>query len=92
MELEKHVSAITERLDMAENYNRHLNIRVVSLLEDTVTGQPVELTTKASRIKLESARRIRLNAQSCSSKGVGFLLGSGLGAETNRELWIWRAG
>lgn len=66
--LEKQVSALTESLDMAENYNRRLNIRVVGLAEDTETGQPVEffetwlprvlkMTTKAGRMKLERAHR-----------------------------------
>lgn len=65
-ELEKQVSALTERLDMAENYNRHPNIRVVSLAEDTEAGQPVEfieswlprvlmMTTKAGCVNLERA-------------------------------------
>lgn len=40
--LGKQVNALSESLDMAENYNRHLNIRVVSLAEDTETGEPVE--------------------------------------------------
>ncbi|KAL0147173.1 hypothetical protein M9458_057697, partial [Cirrhinus mrigala] len=68
VELEKQVSALTESLDMAENYSRRLNIRVVGLPEDTETGQPVEffeswlpsvlkITTKAGRIKLERAHR-----------------------------------
>lgn len=68
VELEKQVSALTERLDMAENYSRRLNIRVVGLAEDTETGSPVEffetwlprflkMTTKAGRIKLERAHR-----------------------------------
>ncbi|XP_030282868.1 uncharacterized protein LOC115587269 [Sparus aurata] len=68
VELEKQVSALTESLDMAENYSRRLNIRVVGLPEDTETGQPVEffeswlprvlkMTTKAGRIKLERAHR-----------------------------------
>lgn len=67
-ELEKQVSALTESLDMAENYNRRLNIRVVGLAEDTEKGQPADffetwlprvlkLTTKAGRIKLERAHR-----------------------------------
>lgn len=70
VELEKQVSALTESLDMAENYSRRLNIRVVGLAEDTETGQPVEffeswlprvlkMTTKAGRIKLERAHRTR---------------------------------
>lgn len=42
MELEKQVGVITERLDMAENYNRRLNFRVVGLPEDTETRQPGE--------------------------------------------------
>lgn len=41
-ELEKQVRALTESLDMAENYNRRLNIRVVGLAEDTEVEQPVE--------------------------------------------------
>ncbi len=68
VELEKQVSALTESLDMAENYSRRLNIRVVGLPEDTETGLPVEffeswlprvlkMTTKAGRIKLERAHR-----------------------------------
>ncbi|KAL3045309.1 hypothetical protein OYC64_013553 [Pagothenia borchgrevinki] len=40
-ELEKQVSALTESLDMAENYSR-LNIQVVGLAEGTETGQPVD--------------------------------------------------
>ncbi|KAI4794776.1 hypothetical protein KUCAC02_031847 [Chaenocephalus aceratus] len=67
-ELEKQVSALAESLDMAENYNRHLNIRVVGLAEATETGQPVDffeswlpltlgMATKAGRIKLERAHR-----------------------------------
>ncbi|KAF3837674.1 hypothetical protein F7725_009442, partial [Dissostichus mawsoni] len=39
-ELEKQVSALTESLDMAENYSRRLNIQVVGLAEGTETGQP----------------------------------------------------
>ncbi|KAJ4937088.1 hypothetical protein JOQ06_001672 [Pogonophryne albipinna] len=65
-ELEKQVSALAESLDMAENYNRPLNIRVVGLAEGTETGQPVDffeswlpltlgMATKAGRIKLERA-------------------------------------
>lgn len=42
VELEKQVSTLMESLDMAENYRRHLNIRIVGLAEDTETGQPVE--------------------------------------------------
>ena len=68
VELEKQVSAITESLDMAQNYSRRLNIRVVGLAEGTETGQPVEffeswlpsvlnMPTKAGRIKLERAHR-----------------------------------
>ncbi|KAK1903583.1 LINE-1 retrotransposable element ORF1 protein [Dissostichus eleginoides] len=41
-ELEKQVSALTESLDMAENYSRRLNIQVVGLAEGTETGQPVD--------------------------------------------------
>lgn len=63
LELEKKVSAVTERLDMVENYSRCLNMSVVGLAEDTETGQPVEffeswlppvlkLTSKAGHIKL----------------------------------------
>lgn len=68
VELEKQVNALTESLDMAENYSRRLNIRLVGLAEGTETGQPVEffeswlprvlkMTTKAGRIKLERAHR-----------------------------------
>ncbi|CAL9707497.1 unnamed protein product [Knipowitschia caucasica] len=68
IELEKQVSALKNSLDMAENYNRRLNIRVVGLAEDTEKGQPVDffetwlsnvlkLTTKAGRVKLERAHR-----------------------------------
>lgn len=68
VELEKRVGALTERLDMAENYSKSLNIRVVGVAEGTETGKPVEffeswlplvlkMTTKASRIKLERAHR-----------------------------------
>lgn len=67
-ELEKQVAALTEDLDMAENYSRRLNIRVVGLPEGTETGQPVEffetwlpsvlkMTTKGERVKLERAHR-----------------------------------
>lgn len=68
VELEKQVNALTESLDMAENYSQCRNIRVVGLPEDMETGQPVEffeswlpsvlkMTTKAGRIKLERAHR-----------------------------------
>lgn len=42
VELEKQVNTLTEDLDMAENYSRRLNVRVVGLAEGTEIGQPVE--------------------------------------------------
>lgn len=68
--LEKQVTDLTESLDMAENYSRRLNLRVVNLEEDVeLAGRdPVDffeswlprvlgMTTKDGRVKLERAHR-----------------------------------
>ncbi|KAF5903142.1 LINE-1 type transposase domain-containing 1, partial [Clarias magur] len=39
-ELEKQVRALTDSLDMAESYNRRVNIRVFGLAEDKEKGSP----------------------------------------------------
>lgn len=57
VELEKQMRAITERLDMAEKYNRRFNIRVVCLPIDMETDGILKMISKAGRIKLESAHR-----------------------------------
>ena len=68
--LEKQVTDLTESLDMAENYSKRLNLRVVNLEEDVgLAGRdPVDffgswlprvlgMTTKDGRVKLERAHR-----------------------------------
>lgn len=41
-QLEKQVSVLSEKVDMAENYSRRLNIRLLGVAENEETSQPVK--------------------------------------------------
>ena len=101
MELEKQVSALTESLDMAESYSRHLNTRAVGLAEDTETGQPAEffeswlprvlkLTIKASCRKLREPTAL-LNRNRTQTGAPGRCCYDSTHSETNRGLWMQHA-
>lgn len=66
--LEKEVSVLSDKADMAENYSRRLNIRLLGLAEGLETTQPVvffetwlpqllKIHTDTGRIRLERAHR-----------------------------------
>ncbi len=98
VELEKQVSALTESLDMAENYSRCLNIRVVCLAEGMETGQLVEffeswlprvLKLAALRWKEHTAP---LHQGQTQTRAPGPCCYDSMRSETSRGLWKRRAG